>query len=627
MKAKKWISAFLAAVTAVTMLFAGSVTAGAEDSSRVITVSDTGSPYSVQYYPSLVYEGMKGTQEALMINGITKEEYRWLKERAENSRVSVSVIFEGDVYFCVTINESQMYSNMGLKSDVAKAADFIQNGSGYSFVIILNKDIVSDSARKLLKSGIKTCFMFISAVNSDGEECGYYDQYAFYSDFSVAEDSSAAKSAKTSTASAPTKKMKLCTVSIAKIEGASDFWSIGDGYYSVENSADPNIHPDTDQIVYIGEDELKSWQKTGKISYKKVKTDVKMTDMLRSGSFTADGSYIQLITCDKDHNILKRYIVSHNEKNTKITTAYTKGSDWSYTNPDGYTVESSWNKARTTLTITVTAPDGKKKSTKLTYTGGEDGWYYTIASAGTGKYVAYVLWQTDAAALDNIYREYDVYGIKKNGKLTRLYRSSENPSIGNDGHVFSIFALSTNENYFAWGDWYIATISRVYFSDSGETVFFTLDGLEKSGGSALWNYYLDGFVGKAYGKRMIMTIKESRQDNPDPEYILADVGTKTILSDIYRTMSTLDGKIYLVQNKKGKWGYIDKKGNELAFFDDAGEFIGDYAPVVKNGKAYLIDRNMNQVSEKIDADSVRTFSEGLYKIQKGNKTMLMTYKK
>lgn len=607
MKAKKWISALLAAVMAATMLFAGSVTAGAEDSPRVITVSDTGSPYSVQYYPSLTYEGMEGTQEALMINGITKEEYLWLKERAENSMVFVSVHFEDDVYFCVTFNESEMYSNMGMKADVAKAADFIQNGSGYSLVIILNKDIVPDSTRKLLKSGIKTCLTFVSAINPDGEESGYYGE----SDFSVAKDSGAAKST-------TIKKMKLRTVSISKIEKASDFWALGDGYYSIENSADPNLKSDMDEIVYIGEDELKSWQKTGKISYKKVKTDVKMTDTLRSGSFTAGGSYMQLVTCDADRNIVKRYIVSHNAKNTKITTAYTKGSDWSYTNPDGYTVETKLKGK--ILTTTVTTPEGKKKTNKLTYTGGEDPSYYTMTSAGTGKYVAYVLWQTDAVVVDNVEIRYDLYGVKKNGKLDTLYSSKRNS--------FSVFALGSTENYFAWGDWYGGTFYGIYFSDSGKTVLFAFDELKKSDGSALpWNYYVDGFVGKAYGKRMIVTIKDSRQDNSDPEYILADVGTKTILSDVYQSMTTEDGKIYLVKNQKGKWGYINQKGKELAMFDDAGGFIGDYAPVIKNGKAYLVDRDMNQVSEKIDADSVRTLGEGLFSITKGNKTMLMTYKK
>lgn len=92
-------------------------------------------------------------------------------------------------------------------------------------------------------------------------------------------------------------------------------------------------------------------------------------------------------------------------------------------------------------------------------------------------------------------------------------------------------------------------------------------------------------------------------------------------------MSTEDGKIYLVKNAKGERGYINRKGKELAFFEYAGSFIGDYAPVVKNGKAYLIDRNMKQVSEKIDADSVSTLGEGLFRVTKGDKVMLMTYKK
>lgn len=405
-------------------------------------------------------------------------------------------------------------------------------------------------------------------------------------------------------ASAASKKMKLYTVSIDKIEGASDFWSIGDGYFDLNNSKDPNLDPDIDQIVYIGKDELESWQKTGKISYKKVKTDVDMTDLLVGTYFSADGNYMQLVACDKDRNILKRYIVSHNEKNTKITTAYTKGSDWSYTNPNGYTVEAKWNEKKQTYTVTVTAPDGTKKSNKLTYKGEGNGWYSIYASGGMGKYVAFLAWKTSQRKdkdLDLYIASYNIYGVKKNGKLDKLYTEND---------VISFDAFYAGENWFsisaakgrAWG--------RVYLTDTGKTVTTAGGGFE------------DGLSGKIYGTRAIYCSSFSGS------YQLVDLSDEAKwISAAYQSMSTNDGKIYLVQNDKGQWGYINQKGKEIAMFDDAGGFIGDYAPVVKNGKAYLIDRNMKQVSEKIDADSVATFGEGLFRVTKGDKVMLMTYKK
>lgn len=90
-------------------------------------------------------------------------------------------------------------------------------------------------------------------------------------------------------------------------------------------------------------------------------------------------------------------------------------------------------------------------------------------------------------------------------------------------------------------------------------------------------------------------------------------------------MSTNDGEIYLVQTEDDKWGYIESNGKELAIFDDAGDFFGDFAPVVKDGKAYLVDRNMNKVSEAIDGEGVTAYGEGLYTVTVNGEKKFMTY--
>lgn len=427
-------------------------------------------------------------------------------------------------------------------------------------------------------------------------------------------------------------KMKLRTVSIDKIEGANDVWSLGDGYYSVNNSADLNLDPDIDQIIYIGKDELESWRKTGKISYKKVKTDVDMTDLLRSGEFTADGEYLQLVTCDKDSNALKRYVVSHNEKNIKITTVHINESGY-FTRSDGYTTSGKWNKAKTAFTITVTAPDGTQKSKKLTYKGKGNSYGYIMIPNETKKYIAYVLWKTNEYTEKIDDSEYDsisvkIYGVKKNGKLETVH-SFEKGRLLKKG----ISGLAD----IGWGDSHLNmqvydlpnVYYLVYLSDSGRIFFF--ESVLNKEGKYSSDYGFSGISGKVYESRAIAYCVK---DNTN-YYFLADLSTAyeenawniTALSDVYQSMSTEDGKIYLVQNEKGQWGYINKKGKVLAMFDDAGPFIGNYAPVVKNGKAYLIDRNMKQVSEKIDADGVTTFGEGLFRVTKGDKVMLMTYKK
>ena len=102
-------------------------------------------------------------------------------------------------------------------------------------------------------------------------------------------------------------------------------------------------------------------------------------------------------------------------------------------------------------------------------------------------------------------------------------------------------------------------------------------------------------------------------------------GYAKTLSKSYKYMGTYDGEIYLVQNSDGKWGYIDSYGNELGFFDDEGSFIGDYAPVVSNGKGYLIDRNMNKVSEEVTATGTQAVDDGLYRFTTDSGFMLATY--
>ena len=72
-------------------------------------------------------------------------------------------------------------------------------------------------------------------------------------------------------------------------------------------------------------------------------------------------------------------------------------------------------------------------------------------------------------------------------------------------------------------------------------------------------------------------------------------------------------------------GYINTDGELLATFDDASEFKGKYAPVVKDGKAFLINKDMKRVSEKIDADGVYTLDKDLFSVLVDDEVFLMTY--
>ena len=100
-------------------------------------------------------------------------------------------------------------------------------------------------------------------------------------------------------------------------------------------------------------------------------------------------------------------------------------------------------------------------------------------------------------------------------------------------------------------------------------------------------------------------------------YRLIDLKTDKAIFDKenYGEFTSSDnGKTFLAKTSDGKWDLIDSSGTILGSFDDAGRFVGNgmYAPVVQDGKGWLVDRNMNQVSEKIDAVGCATVGEELF---------------
>ena len=74
-------------------------------------------------------------------------------------------------------------------------------------------------------------------------------------------------------------------------------------------------------------------------------------------------------------------------------------------------------------------------------------------------------------------------------------------------------------------------------------------------------------------------------------------------------------------NRKGKWGYRDRKGNVVIQpdFDDAFEFSEDLACVEKDGKLGYIDRQGGVVID-FKFDSATSFSDGLASVTIGEKS-------
>lgn len=86
------------------------------------------------------------------------------------------------------------------------------------------------------------------------------------------------------------------------------------------------------------------------------------------------------------------------------------------------------------------------------------------------------------------------------------------------------------------------------------------------------------------------------------------------------SLYTYDNGIMLANIKKGRhWGYIDQNYNLISDeFPDATDFYGEYALVHLNGGEYVINRQMEYVSELFDGESAYCLSENTFALKKSD---------
>ena len=186
---------------------------------------------------------------------------------------------------------------------------------------------------------------------------------------------------------------------------------------------------------------------------------------------------------------------------------------------------------------------------------------------------------------------------------------------------------SANKNYQGFESVPNEGINKVYLFDNDKT--YNLKNICK-----YKNYKLLNFGLMFNGTKTIATYIYQKDENAEPQYkcALVDVKSDKILSSLYEYMYTEDnGNTYLMQASNGKWGYLNSKGKKLGSFDFASVFSGNgkYAPVINNGKMYLIDKKMKRASTTVAVDNntvVYTYGEELFLYIEGDTQYLMTYK-
>lgn len=400
----------------------------------------------------------------------------------------------------------------------------------------------------------------------------------------------------TAVASAETQEKKLY-VSPMSVDGTliENFFSLEDG-----------------TLAYLSDSQLENWKKTGEFNYSEVKADFDISENKITVCNIKNGKGWITQKIDGKNNLR---LVSFDESTCTLHETKNLQNDWYSARGNGVF---AGKKNTSSYSFTFYYIDGTEKSFDLNYTTSDNDMWFGYDMAEDSKYDLAIIWQSGKKIQDDGYTffNFTIYGLTKDGNLETIYESDDDSNWASMGYI------NLGKNCVSWMEQRMARMEGypVKIFETGEKINISEWQVE---GLKVKNAYgeidaMDYSVREVFGDKMITRYTSDITGEEDEyRYVLLD---KTKLasatykerakpdSKSYKSMYSEDGKIFYVKSEDDKWGFIDADGNELGFFDNIGTFIGDYAPVVKDGKAYLIDRNMNCVSEKIDADSIGTYS-------------------
>lgn len=409
---------------------------------------------------------------------------------------------------------------------------------------------------------------------------------------------------------------------------------------------------DGDTLISVSDEDIANWQKTGEFTYTELTPDFEMPENL---SYFYGDNNVGWIRREVDGKPNLK-IVNYDAESKTITTKNEFDDDWTYVFADGTVIYFAPDKYAGKLSVTITTADGKSNTKTFEYKGSGEMFYNYACNVNAdvnSKYIAAVLWMTNVKAVP--YEEgseqtltayaYDIYGITKDGKVDTLYSEPEYEyDVGfgtNRAPVVSMGYLDVNDHCMSWMEECAPMVPQrmIYSLETGKivksNVYLSEYDVELKCKYTDGEYYseIDGVTGMWGNKFIAECPVDETSDTTEYRYILFSFEEEpdsfnddfTPLSKVYKHISSEDGKIFLVETEDDKWGFIDENGKELAIFDDASAFLGNYAPVVKDGKAYIIDKNMNRVSEMIDADGVYSVKDNVFYITRDGEYYLATF--
>lgn len=395
-------------------------------------------------------------------------------------------------------------------------------------------------------------------------------------------------------------KMKLYTQPISElgINGGDGLWNRGD-LYGIGTS------DGIEKLISITGIDEKKWRSTGEFSY----SDVTVNGEVDWNNLGLYHNANELFNWADDGSETAIYPFDFNgtDEITIRNTSFDRNG-WMYVTDDGYILNVNNGTIKGDcrgFSYEQVGPDGEFDFVMTNCSG----WSCSL-DAASNKYNAYFMYFREPQNIDesNDADEYDIkaVGIKKDCTEEEIYSTTAmNGGVSGCGKGYVQF-WTQNASY--------AAVYHLFLTETQEMMDFSLDDLGQMEISELNG---DRFVASWDTGSVLMQISD--------EAGATGLHTVTTLSDTYKYISSEDGEIYLVQTQDDKWGYMNSDGELLATYDDAGSFIGKYAPVVKDGKAFLVNRNLKRVSEKIDADGVRICDKGLYVVELDGEYYFMTY--
>lgn len=424
-------------------------------------------------------------------------------------------------------------------------------------------------------------------------------------------------------ASAATAKT-LLTEPVKTVSENEAIWSMGNPLYG--RTGDDGY---LNSFYSITESDIKSWRETGEFSYNEVEVSGNIDyDMLSPAN--------NMICKVSDGSIKKAYAYDFNGKDALSVKYVVDG--WANATDDGYTVQ--FSSAPDKLTMYVTDPSGNVSSSSLdiaVHPFDETCAYFWRMQPlrDNSDYVCAVLYADKVEFLceDEYYGNvFDVSLnlalVKKDGTTEKVWNDTIQKFTGilGAGDDYVVFATSKNL--------VVGLTAYAYNMSTGKVIdtswyegYVKLTNSDGSEAEYDGKAYTLNSVSSIQGDKAIAHYTWSYNGESADGYALIELtdGAYAPISGYYAGMYTMDGEMYLVKTADGKWGYINSNGELLKTFDDAGEFNGKYAPVINDGKAYLINRNMKRVSEKIDAEGVGTLDNGLYTVTIDGEKYFMTY--